>query len=297
MRQAWLGGTLLGLGLLVLSTGCGDSSDGGSQPSGGGGTSSGGTNSGGTNSGGTSSGGTSSGGTSSGGTSSGGTSSGGTSGAGTGGAGGTSGAGGGSGGKPYTTNFSGTENPISEGGVWVNGGTDGLDWQDVAKDQGIAYGTGLSAGYDDCIAHLTGFAADQYAEATLHVASGYTPPDSHEIELLLRFEITAHSARGYEINNGWNGAYSQIVRWNGALNDFTYLTTNGPGFGALVEGDVIRAEAVGSKITVYKNGSEVMQATDSTWSDGNPGMAFFIRPGSGAQPKSYCFSSFTAGEL
>ena len=187
--------------------------------------------------------------------------------------------------------------PISEGGVWTNGGLVGLDWQNVAKDQGIAYGSGFSAGYNDCIAHLSGFSANHYAEATLHVASGYTPPDSHEIELLVRFEITAHSARGYEINNGWNGAYSQIVRWNGPLDDFTYLPTTGPGFGALIEGDVIRATAVGSTITVYKNGAQVMQATDSTWSDGNPGMAMFIRPGSGAQPKSYCFSAFSAGDL
>ena len=32
---------------------------------------------------------------------------------------------------PYTTNFSGAENPISEGGRWLNGQTDGLDWTDV----------------------------------------------------------------------------------------------------------------------------------------------------------------------
>ena len=181
--------------------------------------------------------------------------------------------------------------------MWTNGGEVGLDWQNVAKDQGIAFGSGFSAGYDDCIAHLSGFAADQFAQATVHVASGYTPPDSHEVELLLRFEITAHSARGYEINNGWNGAYSQIVRWNGALNDFTYLDTTGAGFGALVEGDVIRAEAMGDTITVFKNGSQVMQATDSTWSDGNPGMGYFVRPGTGAEPRSYCFSSYSAGEL
>ena len=296
MRKAWLGAGLL---LFLLPAACGSSSDAGSG-SDAGGHSSGGTSSGGTSSGGTSASGGSS--TSGGAAGTGGTNSGGTGGAS--GAGATSGAGGentggaaGTGGKLYTTNFLGSENPISEGGVWTNGSVVGLDWQDVAKDQGLAYGSGFSAGYNDCIAHLSGFAANQYAQATLHVASGYTPPDSHEIELLLRFEITAHSARGYEINNGWNGAYSQIVRWNGPLNDFTYLTTTGPGFGALVEGDVIRATAVGSTITVYKNGAQVMQATDPTWSDGNPGLAMFIRPGTGAQPKSYCFSAFTAGDL
>src|SRR5579872_6875966 len=32
---------------------------------------------------------------------------------------------------PYHTNFRRAENPISEGGRWVNGRTNGLDWADV----------------------------------------------------------------------------------------------------------------------------------------------------------------------
>lgn len=203
----------------------------------------------------------------------------------------------GTGAKSYATEFDGSENPIAEGGVWTNGGDVGLDWQNAEKDQGLAFGTGLSAGYDDCIAHLSGFAADHYAEATVHVVAGYSPPSSHEVELLLRFEITANNARGYEVLAGWNGAYSQIVRWNGALDDFTYLDTTGPGFGALVEGDVIRAEAVGDTLTAYKNGEQVLQATDATWAEGNPGMGFFIRPGDGAVPSSYCYDSYAAGDL
>jgi hypothetical protein len=197
--------------------------------------------------------------------------------------------------KTYSTNFLGVENPISENGVWTNGGTVGLVWQNVEKQNGFAYGSGTSAGYDDCIAHLSGFPANHFAQATLHVAGNYTPPSSHEIELLLRFKITANSARGYEINCGWGGAYSQIVRWNGALNDFTYLSPTGPGFGALAEGDVIKATAIGSTITVYKNGNQVMQVTDATWTDGNPGMGMFIRPG--GTPKNYCYTQFSAGSL
>jgi len=197
--------------------------------------------------------------------------------------------------KSYSTNFLGVENPISENGVWTNGGAVGLDWQNVEKNGGFAFGTGTSAGYDDCIAHLNGFPANHFAQATVHVSANYTPPSSHEVELLVRFEITAHSARGYEINCGWNGAYSQIVRWNGALNDFTYLNPTGPGFGALAEGDVIKATAVGSTITVYKNATQVMQVTDATWVDGNPGMGMFIRPN--GTPKSYCYTSFSAGAL
>src|ERR1700730_104316 len=44
---------------------------------------------------------------------------------------------------PYTTAFSRAENPISEGGKWLNGRTDGLDWTDVRTTPGFAFGTEL----------------------------------------------------------------------------------------------------------------------------------------------------------
>jgi hypothetical protein len=191
------------------------------------------------------------------------------------------------------TRFAGSENPISEGGVWTNGGAVGLDWQNVEKSNGLAFASGFSAGYNDCIAHLSGFNPDQYAQATVHLASGYQPATSHEVELLLRFQIRSHSARGYEFNWAWDGSYTQIVRWNGALNDFTYLDSGS--FGALVEGDVIRATAIGSTLTFYKNGVQVLQTVDSTWSDGDPGMGMFVRPDPSTVPESYCFSAYSAG--
>jgi hypothetical protein len=53
--------------------------------------------------------------------------------------------------KSYSTTFLGVENPISENGVWTNGGVVGLKWQDVRKENGFAFGSGPSAGYDDCM--------------------------------------------------------------------------------------------------------------------------------------------------
>src|SRR5215469_9106175 len=41
----------------------------------------------------------------------------------------------------YTTDFSISEDPISEGGKWINGKTIGLDWSDIATIPGLAYGT------------------------------------------------------------------------------------------------------------------------------------------------------------
>ena len=45
-----------------------------------------------------------------------------------------------------------------------------------------------------------------------------------------------------------------------------------------MHGDVVRFEANGSQLRVYKNGSLAMSATDSTWSDGSAGVGFYALP-------------------
>src|SRR5713226_6600461 len=50
---------------------------------------------------------------------------------------------------PYATNFSLAENPISEGGKWLNGQTDGLDWTDVRTTRGFAFGTEIGGNRPD----------------------------------------------------------------------------------------------------------------------------------------------------
>jgi len=42
---------------------------------------------------------------------------------------------------PYSTNFPRAESPISEGGKWYNGQTNGLDWANVRTSPGFAFGT------------------------------------------------------------------------------------------------------------------------------------------------------------
>jgi len=197
--------------------------------------------------------------------------------------------------QTYSTAFSTTENPISENGKWTNGGNVGLDWQNVRTTAGTpnkAYGTGVSDDYNDCIAVLSGFPANQSAEATVYRAAGYTPPSSHEIELLLRFQVSAHTARGYEMDFWYGGESLQIVRWNGRMGDFTVLNVSGPGPQGLVTGDIVKAQMIGNTITVFKNGKVISTAIDDTFKDGNPGMGFFIRPG--GTPDKYCFTRYTA---
>ena len=207
------------------------------------------------------------------------------------------------GGTPPSSNYSAdfanrTDNPLNDG--WVHGGSTGLDWSNVRAGQDtnggnnawVAYGTMTGAGtngnvYDDSIAHLTGFPADHRVSVTIHKNS---PPagDNYEVELLLRFQITAHSARGYEILINQKNAYDiQIMRWNGALNggtgntDYTQLTTV---TGVLPnDGDVFKAQVVGKLLNLWLNATHLLTDFDldankgagAYYSDGQPGIGFY----------------------
>ena len=197
---------------------------------------------------------------------------------------------------PYITSFPLTENPISEGSVWVLGATDGLAWHDVETGSGNAYGNTTVAGYDDCIAHIRAptWPANQYAKGTVYLAGGYSPSPNHEIELHLRFQITANNARGYEILWGLAG-YIAIVRWEGGLGSFTPLYDPGPGsFPVPVNGDVLKAEIVGSNISVWRNNVLHVTVTDTTWASGQPGMGFW--PTTGTTPANFGFSDLELGQ-
>ena len=42
--------------------------------------------------------------------------------------------------RSYKTEFKNNETPISEGGLWLNGRKDGIDWCDVLVKDGVAFG-------------------------------------------------------------------------------------------------------------------------------------------------------------
>ena len=136
--------------------------------------------------------------------------------------------------------------------------------------------------YADPTAILTGsWGANQSVQAKAHVIS---PSYRYyqEIELRLRSKLSAHAATGYEINFGVSHAYVEIVRWNGALGNFTYLGSScrypavcGQVSGFTIrDGDVAKATIIGDKILVYVNEKLIASATDSTFSTGNPGIGF-----------------------
>jgi hypothetical protein len=201
----------------------------------------------------------------------------------------------------YTTTFDSDENPLSEGGKWSNNSE---DWCRIRKSGGIAFGpqTGRDQGiqkYNDSFAHLSGFPPDQEAWGEVFISKP-EPGCYQELEILLRWTSTSHSATGYECFARCLSdsiSYLQIVRWEGPFGKFTYLADmKGKEYG-LKNGDIIKASIIGNVITVYVNGIQKAQVKDSTYKTGNPGIGIFLECGSDngiGTNKNYGFRSFTA---
>jgi hypothetical protein len=187
----------------------------------------------------------------------------------------------------FSTSFPASENPISQGGKWLNGATNGLDWNDVKTTRGFAGGVGpASVTFADPEAILnpgtTGpWGSDQQAQGTIYTRAtiGNLYP---EVELRLNSTMTAHNSTGYEftcsvLNHPVPGM--AIVRWNGSLanptnsnNGFTILasvTTR-----SCADGDVIKATHIGGALSFYRNGILIVTASDSTYTNGAPGVGF-----------------------
>jgi hypothetical protein len=185
--------------------------------------------------------------------------------------------GGGTTGASYSTTFSTTENPLSEGGRWHRANN---RWTNVQTVGGVAFGTnGVTNTYDDSYALLSGFGPDQTVEAVVYRDPSLPAGSTHEVELLLRFSDDSGNARGYECLFAHYGGFD-IVRWNGPQGNFTNMSLVQTGYlgRQLVTGDVIKATIVGNTITTYVNGTLVAKAIDSTFSNGQPGVGFFVRP-------------------
>lgn len=190
----------------------------------------------------------------------------------------------------YTTSFPATENPISQGGRWINGRTVGLDWTNVQTTPGLAFGTELStsANDDDSTALLTGtWGPNQTVTATVHRVGS----PAAEVEIRLHSSLSAHNCTGYEIN--FSTGYTQIVRWNGPLNSYTILASNS-GVGVTDGATVSAAITSAGVITAYINGTQVNQVTDTTYTGGAPGMGFFTGGGGDPTNSDLGFSQYTA---
>ena len=185
----------------------------------------------------------------------------------------------------YVTNFPVTENPLSEQGRWINGGTVGLDWSNLQTTKTLAWGTQVVEGHhNDSIALMAGtWEPDLTVQAVVRTE---TPSFTDKLELILRGTLRAHSANLYQFTCA--AGYTEIVRWNGALDNLTVLDHNPSAH--CKDGDTFRASAIGSTLTSYINGVRINHATDTEYSSGSPGIGFSIdNPGAN---REIGFSSF-----
>ena len=204
----------------------------------------------------------------------------------------------------YATDFAQSESPLSEGGRWLTGGTDGKDWTDVSAAQGRAIGHQVAARNTDATAILDGqWRPNQSATAIVVASRRLNDVCRSEVELRLRSSIQPHSNRGYEIafavSESQQG-YLIINRWNGVLGDATTLFEKyGAKFG-VTYGDTVKATIVGTRLTAYKNGLMVARVSDIAIAVGNPGFGFRLEnshagcPGTNDQ---YGFTRFKATDI
>lgn len=117
------------------------------------------------------------------------------------------------------------------------------------------------------------FSNDQYAQCTIGGMANQTDP--YRVGVLLRASTAIDASRTYYQCTlsimSTSGGSSNTVRISVvASNTLTELAnqTNV----TWTNGDTFLADVVGTTITVYRNGTQVLQTTDSTYSTGKPGL-------------------------
>ncbi len=197
--------------------------------------------------------------------------------------------------RSYATGFPLTENPIREGSAWITAAHN----PPMRTTPGLGFGT--QGDGQDAVAILTGvWAANQQITGVVHTVNQQGSGVYEEVELLLRGYIDATTYNTYEftcrcVAGSTNIQYAQIVRIQSP--SFTYVTSasipTGPG---LNNGDMVRATAVGSLLSLYINDVLVAQGTDTNITTGNPGIGAYLQGATGLDA-DYGWASITAIEL
>lgn len=159
----------------------------------------------------------------------------------------------------YTTTIFRTEATMREQGMWLDGLADGLSWGGIQTTPGKAFAK-VAQAVDSISVMRTALSNDQFAEGTVSRAAGYSPGVVHQLELLLRFNLSANTATGVCVRWAHNGTGS-VVKFNGAVGNTSPVTISATSWGAPADGDVLRAEAIGTVLTIKKNGAVVATGT------------------------------------
>lgn len=169
-----------------------------------------------------------------------------------------------------SSSFTGTENPLSEGGVWT---ALTAYWQHVTKANGLKVDPAVLG--NDCAARYTGvtFSADHYAEITL--AAVPTGGQLFFHYCMVRMNATAGCYLATTAPDV-SSTTAQLYRVDNAGN-YTQIGANITLGSAMAANDVLRLECIGTTLNVKYNGALLRTATDSTFSTGAPGIGGWAR--------------------
>jgi hypothetical protein len=160
-----------------------------------------------------------------------------------------------------SSSFAGTENPLSEGGVWTQ---PSAYWQPMRKATGVA---GVVTGNDGAMRY-TGvtFSADHYSEMTLAAV-----PTGGQLYYQYVFARMNATAGCYLLTTASDVGAAMLQLWRiSNAGVYTQIGTDITAPSNLAGGDVLRIECIGTTINIKRNGSLLRTATDSTFATGQP---------------------------
>jgi hypothetical protein len=174
-------------------------------------------------------------------------------------------------------------NQVSDTFVRANSGTLGVNWtcssngtwgitSNTATPLTLTSGTVLNCAYT-----ATSFTNDQVSQVT------FSAPSTDGIGATCR--TASGASTGYTLLLDGLGDSRILKSVAGVASN---LATGGPAFAI---GDVATIACVGTTITAYKNGTQILSATDSAITSGSPGMTYFNNPAAG----SGALSNFIGG--
>lgn len=163
-----------------------------------------------------------------------------------------------------SSSFAGTENPLSEGGVWATPTV--FSAMRKATGAGVANASGVES--DMRYTGVT-FAANHYSEIVIAAIPNLAT------QLFYCYCNARMNATGgcYQVTTATDVGTNllQLIRWSNAGVE-THIGTDITCPTTISAGDVIRLSVVGTTLTVTYNGTIVRTATDSTWATGQPGI-------------------------
>jgi hypothetical protein len=180
----------------------------------------------------------------------------------------------------FTDNFTRTnENPLSDSGAWVPFQEVGSNIAQLQVVSNSCESTTVSVRNANVVTGIS-FPSNQWAELT---ASSITGGPT----LACRLRATSGNP-GTAYDGNFSVSNFIIQRESGTT--FTTLVTQA---GTFTTGDVLRFEAIGTQLTLYKNNVSVATVSDATLSSGTAGIK--INPGTPIT--TAVFSLFTAGSF